>query len=436
MSDSLSKRDSYDALIGDITAFYHNANLVRVRKEALNTLSSCILDRDAKIAQFERVFADLKSFLDAYDFSKGYAFDALQEQLNALSALCGSLEKMGAEAKKIASYPDYYGAKRAVDICRELTIACKTKLHLNEISRFAQLVEANIQRLLEIQKRFEGDGFVLDQLRRIIEQNASILNKYPTYYGEITQYISTFPHQGEDSLSIVSQRIEILKEIDGLMSMIGNECSGLRPCCNRHHKDDVVREYDVIANEIFHKLLFANASGYKAKLTDLYNRIQKVVSAFASEKGLLLQLQGILQERKPVVWKEEGDRLLDKVRMLLGKDYRTEKLNADELQKMFTDAQKKRKNDIDAQTTYCPWLLKADYCALHEDLISKYITYEEYKNRISEWRKARTKKILKVICWVIGIPLAIVIIVFAFKYIIGFIAGIIVLWVFFKVLLH
>ena len=429
MSPALSINDVYKSLIQSIGALDGLSHSVQKCKSNLKSFSDYVIQKEKEISKFERITNELTGYLNDYDFSKCYQFDGMQDKLSQLLLLREKLAIMGQTAKQIVTYPDYYGSKRAIEICRDLSSVCKKKMRLDEVKKVSQLVDDNIGKLLDIQKKFEGDGYILLQINELVDAEKNTLRKYKLYNAELQRYVDGFPHQGEDNLSVVKYRIEVVKQVDVLIGNVGKTIGEIKTYCERHNRGAVVNKYSSVVNEIYEKMCVANTEKYKLSLNNIRKQAQEVINAFGNERNELVQLQASMMKKTPDVWKEDNERLTETITSLLEKDTKRTQFSIGDLKNKITNVRKKRQNDIQTMTNKYQWLKNKKYSNFHDSLISKYISYAEYQSSIDFTRKERNKKICKGIGIGVGIPVAIALAIGAIYVIIIIAIG----WVILKV---
>lgn len=429
MSPALSINDVYESLIQSIGTLDGLSHSVQKCKSDLDSFSDYFIQKEREISKFKRITNELIEYLNGYDFEKSYQFGGMRDKLSQLLLLREKLARMGQEAKKIVNYPDYYGSKRAIEICRDLSSVCKEKLRLDEVKRVSQLVDENIEKLIGIHKKFEGDGYILLRINELVESEKNALRKYKLFYAELQRYIDGFPHQGEDNLSVVRNRIEVVKQMDALIGNVGKTIDEIKTYCERYNRGAVVNKYMSVENEIYGKMCVSNAEKYKSPLNNILKQAQEVINAFGNERNELVQLQASMMKKTPDVWKEDNERLTETITSLLGKDTKRTQFSLGDLKNNITNARKKRQSNIQTMTNKYSWLLNKKYSGFHDNLISKYISYAEYQSSIDYARKERNKKIWKGIGIGVGIPVAIVIAIYAIYVIIIIAIG----WVILKV---
>lgn len=422
MSDN-NINDSYASLIDSIGELYNVNESVKKYIVILSSFSNYLKQNEAEITKFKKATGELCNFMKNFDFSDRQKIETMHKKAEALHPLRLKLASMGEEAKKLAVFPDRYGSKKAVDVCRDLALACMERIGLDETIKVSDLVEANTAKLIELQQKFAGDGYILDQIKDVVDANKNMLNKYKAYFVELQQYINGFPHAGEDDLAVVEKRVDVLRQMDASVENLGKTIDEINTFCDRYNKNNVVMRYNSIVSEIYSKMTFVNADKYKASLNDILTKAQTVIGSFEKERNELLQMQSYLEDEDSDIWKEDNNRLSNKIGSLLKSDTRKTSFSLNSLKSEIDNAKTSRYDHIKATTEKYGWLTRDRYSGRHNTLVSEYMYSSEYDSCIEEMRKEHNKRIWKGIGIGVGIPAGIALVIATFGIIILVVGG-------------
>ncbi len=394
----------YEALLGSIEDLSRVEDDFCCGRDALTSLTKVVLEKEQEITKFTKISAELRGYFENYDFQSGFQFDRIHGELEALSELWGKLVTMGEVAKALSSYPDCYGSAKAIETCKGLVFACRDKLGFKDLDSVSKVVDSNIEKLLSIQKQFASDDYILGKIKEAIDKETKILSKYKAASAELQLYVKGFPHQGQDNLAEVEKYINTVIQIDAIISETGKQISLIEPFYDRHQKSSVVSAFARAQKEAHEHFICQDFEQCKHTFEGIIKQAQGVLTAFEKEKNELMQLQSSLEKQSPDIWKEDNARLMSKTNKFLADNLTQVPFNIEEVKKDIKKAKDKRKRDIHAMTTEYPWLTNEKYKGYHNNLISRYISYSEYKSAIESVRGERNKKILKGL----GIGIAIV----------------------------
>ena len=98
----------YDTLLKAVGAMPGVAETIHKDRDAMTGFVGYLTQNEAEISKFGKVTEEVCDYLDKYDFSKSYRFDAMQTKLDALHPLRLKLMKMGEEAKKLSVYSEVW----------------------------------------------------------------------------------------------------------------------------------------------------------------------------------------------------------------------------------------------------------------------------------------------------------------------------------------
>lgn len=407
MPDSSTSSFSYETLIKSIGVFDEGQKAIFRDKASMISIADKVVNGEADISKFVQAKAQVESYLDGYDFRGGFQFDDMNKKIDSLLLLRSKLATMGEEAKKLSVHPDRYGSQRAIGLCRDLAIKCKERLKLEEAEKAVALAEANTQKLISIRSQFESDGDVLYQINKAIDGNMNVLGKFKAYLAEIRRYVDAFPHSGQDDLGEINKRIDAAKQINTLLEKTQKSADSIKGYADRHNKKAVVTRFQSVVNEMASKMCYADIEKYKTILGDIMKQAQMVVKSFEDEKSELQGVYDYLCTRNANKWKEDTERMIDKVSDLLHSDTKTRAFDLSQIKSNLKDLVDRRSKDIKATVNEHPWLENGRHSGFHSNLVNSYITKSDYLSQIDNARKERLKKIWK---WVgIGAGIASVI---------------------------
>lgn len=394
----------YDTLLKVVGAMPGVAETIHKDRDAMTGFVGYLTQNEAEISKFGKATDEVCGYLDKYDFVSGYQFEAMQKMLELLHPLRMKLAKMGEEAKKLTSFPDRYDSKRAIEICRGLALTCMERMSLAEIGKVEDLVETNTKKLIDIQNLFERDKNTLEEINAVLETNKLILNKCKAYQTELKQYVSEFPHQGTDDLEFVKSRIATAKQVVDLWVTVEKSIEGIRDYADRHDKSALIDKYSQIVVGLSSKMRYADVGNYKAQLNGVLQDVRTLCDAFEKDCNELKSFQQSLMLKKADIWKEDNERLLSKVSVILNSDSKKASFDLGKLKTEYVTAKQKRIEDIDATLKRYRWLGSSRrYKSSHDALKAKYITSTEYQTSVEMIRKERRKRLLciPIIGWII-----------------------------------
>ena len=394
----------YDTLLKAVGAMPGVAETIHKDRDAMTGFVGYLTQNEAEISKFGKVTEEVCDYLDKYDFSKSYRFDAMQTKLDALHPLRLKLMKMGEEAKKLSVYSDRYGSKRAIEICRGLAMTSMERMSLAETEKLEKLVETNTQKLIDIQNLFERDKHTLEEINAVLESNNSILSKCKAYQSELKQYVSEFPHQGTDDLEFVKSRVATAKQVVDLWGTVEKSIESIRDYADRHNKSALIDKYSQIVVGLSSKMRYADVGNYKAQLNGVLQDVRALGDAFEKDCNELKTFQNSLMQKRADIWKEDNERLLTKVSAILNSNSKTASFDLGKLKTEYVTAKQKRIDDIDATLKKYRWLGNSRrYKSSHDALKAKYITSTEYQTSVEMIRKERRKRLLciPIIGWII-----------------------------------
>ncbi len=406
MPTNISYQDKlYNKLLSSIDGIYQEQVVINKEKDLLLHYSKFLTDKTPEISKFKNITLGLHKWLNEYDFNRGFNFGFKQNELETLSPLRLKLVRMGEEAMKLSVYPDRYNSKKSIETCKMLTITCMDRLLLSEVPKISQLVESNIRKLIEIQNLFKRDDDLLKHIQAEIDSNKSIIINLKAYYAELMDYVSKFPHIGEDDLGIVRERISVAKDILNLKNKVDKEVNQIRGYVDRYNKNAIVAKYDAVVRTMSLSMKYSDVVSIKQQLNDILNQVRIIFNSFANEPTQLNDIKVKLQTSSSL-WKDDREDILATISRLLNTNTKLLTFSMDELKRRINIATQRRYNDIQKIKHTYPWIENADkYCTIHNTLISKDIRSTEYFSTIERLVRYRSiKRILlciPIIGWII-----------------------------------
>lgn len=412
MFNNIVQNKAYTSLLETIASLHAVGVSIKEDESILSSFTTYLSQHESEISSFEKAADELQTFMANFDFTQDFQLQPMKEKVDALHPLQLEMERMGSEAEKLKALPDRYGLRKAVDTCRNLVQTCRETMRLDEVDSMSALIREHTAALIDIQKKFASDNYILDQIMDTIDADRELLSKFKVCFAELQQYVKDFPHAGVDDLAEVVSYIEILKQANTNIAEAGVVIGTIRGYFNRYNKEEVVRLYDSIVSDMYAKMRFSEVPKYNAKLTDVISQAQNVFRAFEQESEDLEEIYDELSQNYPTIWKERNEQLKDWLECVIDSDSREANVDIAALRQSIATAKQKRNDDIHAMTERYRWLLRKKHSAFHQNLVNTYITYSQYQSDIDEARKERIKLILKttgkVLLYTAGIPIYII----------------------------
>lgn len=390
-----NKKSLYEMLLNSIDGLDAVDKSIISDKAALTSFAGFLSQNEAAVSKFEGASNEVCTDLEEYNFSAGFNFGRIQHRIESLRPLRLKLVEMGEEAKKLSVFPDRYNSKNAIEACKKLAVACSEKMSFAEIDKVIQLVEANTQKLIELQKLFERDSEILSRINAMIKAEANTLKPLKAYYAELIQYVSEFPHNGHNDIEEVSNRISTAKRVTNCKLDVQDAAASIQDYYDRYNKGAVLARYADTIHQMSTSMRYSDVGIIEGQLKDVKNQIRKVIYAFEQEFQEVETLQASLQSHSAGLWKEDNERLLKSISGYLKNDIRKISFNLESFKNEISTAKQRRASKISSARIRYSWLNKeGTYKTEHDNLIQRNISEEEYKNAVNEWIIERHKWLL------------------------------------------
>lgn len=404
MPSTISGTNAYDKLLKSVDSLYQIEETNKTDKAKLTSFATFLNENVLEIGKFGRVSRDLEQYLDEYDFSKGFDFEIKIAELQKLHPLRLKLVCMGEAAKSLSHYPDRYGSKKAIEVCKNLTLTCLEKMKVEESEKVALLCESNTNKLFELQKLLERDDSILSQINHIVKKDSLILTKYKTYYADLNKYIQEFPHPEQNDLEIIKKRIAVAKDLDALNLNAEKAVAEIKDYNDRYNKNALVTKYENLSVKLGTSMLFSNAESFKKELIEIEKEAILILNKYKTEPRELELLKEALKSNLNALWKEDSDMLLSSIEYLKN-DCNKKDVDLLKIKALIDEKKKRRTQDIFNTTQNNPWIKDREkYKYIHDQLLKRQIkrsTYMANINKLINYKQIRNLGWIPVIGWFI-----------------------------------
>ncbi len=407
---------------------YEKLDAEQIRgKEEMRSLATYITQNEGVIAKFHNVNHQLLNFLATYNFSNGYNFGELKENLASLLLLREKLVTMSEQAKKLMAIPSRYGYAKSIESCRNLVIACREKLTLGEAKKLIDIVENNTNKLLEMSKKFNSDQSQLNEIRHLIQENLSEISMFKGFVQELNQYADSIFSPNIKDIEEVERRIKSVLQLKEKLYRNQALVKSITGYAERHNKNVLLAKHQKVVDDSMSVMRSADISRYSAIFDDLHRQFLLLIDAFGQDKQELRELQSLLKEKKPEIWSDDNETMLKTVENLLEGDVERKSFDVRQLKNKYKQLVTNRNNDIRDTVEEYSWLEKKKYYDFHQGLLRRYISKSYYLDRIHEKRKEVIKQRLKWVGIVIGVAAGIVLAIIVLRVIVAIVLAIVII---------
>lgn len=260
---------------------------------------------------------------------------------------------------------------------------------------------------IESLPRIESDFGVLTKYVDYLAQNEPVISKYTIVSGEIQDWLDScdFNNEGafdamrsdseKDEVKMVKDCVETVKQVEALIKNTGKTIETISSYCDRYNKGKVVANYNAVVNDIYSNMRLDDVDKFKTQLYDVEKQAQSVISAFEKENGELVLLHSALMKKKPDLWLEDNEKLVNEINSLLRRDTKKVSFSMEELKNRINDAKTIRGQEIKTMKDKFHWLSREKYRGVYDNLITQYMAHSEYLKAIESIRKERSATIWK-----------------------------------------
>lgn len=215
MSMDTDKFNSYvEALNNSIKTFLVEEKSTYSKSRQIDDFVVYLERQESEIKKFRGVETDIVAWLNLYDFEKGSGFDAIRHGCDSLYPIEEGIAKIKDLIKSLHNRPDRYGLSAQIKACNDYMKFCFEQMKMSDIDKSIAEINKRISGLQSIIACFQKEDDCLDRIKRFINGNRPLLQKYPAYTRELKSFIDAFPHEKLTDLAQIEKFVEHLKNID------------------------------------------------------------------------------------------------------------------------------------------------------------------------------------------------------------------------------
>lgn len=264
MADLKKENKKYFKSVIQSVVVSHETERVIEKEEPLIAQFVDFLTKKAnEISTFHAVESEIIEFLKNYPFGEKMDFTPICNKLLPLSPLIQKLAEMETEVKKIKKLPDRYNCHKAIEVCKKLAVYCVNEMKLDDSDKVTAALNTNTPQLLVIQKEFETEKQILSDIKKVMQQNAAVLNKFSASETELQQFVNSFPNERDTDLKTVKDHLASLVEINKKLVAMGIEAKkliGLPDRYNCHKAVEVCKKMSLFCINEMKSSDYSNAT--------------------------------------------------------------------------------------------------------------------------------------------------------------------------------
>ncbi|MDR1182638.1 MAG: hypothetical protein LBL13_11730, partial [Bacteroidales bacterium] len=229
----------FKSVIQSVIDLHGTETEIESDRKTLDQFTDFLTKNADEISKFNAIENEIVDYLKQFSFAGKMDFSPVKSKLQSLPALKEKLVEMGAEAKKLAGKPDRYNCHKAIEICKKLTLFCRNEMQSKDYANVAKLLDTNIPKLLVIQQEFEKEKQILADIKKILQSNKKVLDKFSAFNAEIQQFIASFPNNRDTDLQTVEQQITTLNSINQQAEDTEKTLATVKPYADRFNKNSI-----------------------------------------------------------------------------------------------------------------------------------------------------------------------------------------------------
>ena len=391
MLDIKKENTKYFAAVIQSVEALHKAETEVENEKVLFTKIADFLTKNAdEIGKFHAVENEIVDFLQNFSFTGKIDFTPVRDKLLPLSPLRQKLMEMGNEAKKLAGLPDRYNCHKAMEVCKQLTMFCLNEMKSVDYDKVTVALNKNIPKLQSIQKEFEKENQILADIKNLLQQHNTVVNKFSAYKAELQQFISSFPNNRDSDLKTVENHLIVLSGICDKTKDINRTLTQIKNYADRHNKNAVAQQTENLLSSAYSQMKFSDTSRIDAELKKATANLKSVINSFGKENKDTTALCDSLKKHAYNIWKEDSNQLAFELDNVIKQDTRKTDFVLQSFHNKIQTAEGKKVQDIENIKRQYKWLQRKRYADdLSKLITNKYITFLNFKSQIENIRKGR-----------------------------------------------
>jgi hypothetical protein len=391
MPDIKKENTKYFAAVMQSVEALHGAETEVENKKVLFAKFIDFLTKNAdEIGKFHAVENEIVDFLQKFSFDGNIDFTPVRDKLLLLSSLRQKLMEMGSEAKKLAGLPDRYNCHKAMEVCKQLTLFCLNEMKPVDYDKVTATLDKNIPKLITIQKEFEKENQILADIKNLLQQYTTVLNKFLAYKAELKQFVSTFPNNRDTDLKTVENHLASLSGIYDKIKDINKTLSQINNYADRYNKNAVSQQIKNLISQAYSQMKISDTGRIDGELKKTTANLKSLINDFDKENKDTTALCDKLRKKLPDLWQEETEQLIAELDGIIKAG--TQKSNF-ALQNYYSreqSARTKRTQDIATIKQKYAWLRRSRYAQPFNSLERRYLRFSVFQQELENIRKGRS----------------------------------------------
>ena len=301
MFDTPSIDSMFGTLSASIKALWAEESAVARDRVTLSSFADFLTKNKDVVSGFGRAAEELEHALNSFDFTAGYRFDAFQNWISSLGPLRISLADLSKQAALLKGCPDRYGAKDELAQCDALMRECRETMSLDDVPKASARSDAHIKKLKELQLQFKRDADMLDEIHRVMAAKKALLDQFKAYDTELKQYVAEFPHEGENDLQVVKDRIETLAPMLPKLEDLSKQAALLEDCPDRYGAKDELAQCDALMKECREMMCLDDVPKASARSDAHIKKLKELQLQFKRDADMLDEIHRVMAAKKALL---------------------------------------------------------------------------------------------------------------------------------------
>ena len=381
---------NYDKVTAALDANTPKLRDIQEKFERENQIKSDInqmLQRKAAVLKKYPAFkSELQQFLASFPNDPDADKKTVESRLVELTVINKLSEEADSLLAKISNYTaDRYNKTAIVRQAENALSSTCSSMITSTIRAFEAELKKNIADLTSVINAFEKESQFLADLKKLLHQHSSILNKFSAFKAELQQFLAATPNDRKT----IENRLAALSEINKLTEETDNLLAKIRNYADRFNKNAVLLQTENTLSFAYSIMRISDINKFEVELIKNNADIRNVINDFDKERKKITELRDRLKNNFLDMWKEDNDQFITELDDIIKKGTENSNFDGKSFTQRIKPAEGKKKQDIENIKLQYKWLKKERYTEELSKLTGKNTELKSFQSGIEHLLKSR-----------------------------------------------
>ena len=286
-------------------------------------------------------------------------------------------------------------------------------MKLKDIEAKSKSINDHKRKIIDIQKAFNNDSEVYAIIKKNIDENIDLLQRFNGIYKDIKKFEKEFPIESIDNIEYINGFIVDVDIFACLWDTACKEIASIQNYRNRHNVEQAEDTYSYLSTFIRKEMSYKDLKSTSSDIKKLQKLIKAIQDAFINEKEELRNILNNLESNKNQMWANDYESIKTTLTTVIyGGNYLYD-IDLKKIKERISSSIRNKKKDIDTTIEKHRWLRWKKYSFFLNEIESSSIKRIRFFEKFEELRKERRIRILKTCGKIILIPILVPIIIAA-----------------------